>query len=74
MEVVMGDEKFGVGGGEDDDFDAVGRCGKNGKKGVKVREQLVVEDVNGRVADSCSSDCAFDIKGDGSILAERAVL
>ena len=32
----MGDEKLGVAGGEDDDFDAVDRCGKNGKKSVEV--------------------------------------
>ena len=69
----MSDEELGVGGGEDDDFDAVGGCRKNGKKSVEVGEELVIKNIDGRVADSCSGDCTSDFKRDGSMLAERAV-
>ena len=67
----MGDEEFGVGGGVDDDFDAVGGCGYNCEKGVEIGEKFVVGDVDGRVVDDCSGDCTFDLKRDSSILVQR---
>lgn len=51
VEVVVGDEEGGVGGGQNEDFDGVGVGGEESEEGVEVRKEGVVEDVDGWVFD-----------------------